>query len=122
MDILRSLETHSCVSAYEVQVYRHWSVGFYFKLKVNLIDGSELHAREYLDADERDYSFHWQTAEGQLISRWDNAPHHRMVATYPHHRHTEDGIIESTGITLDAVLEVIQSQLCLTPKPPHGLG
>lgn len=122
MDILRSLETHSCVAAYEVRVYRHWSDGFYFKLKISLTDGSELHAREYLDANERDYSFHWQTADGQLISRWDNAPHHRALATYPHHRHTGDGIIESSEITLDTVLEVIQGRLCPTPTPPRSLG
>ncbi|NBC47755.1 MAG: hypothetical protein GVY22_07170 [Gammaproteobacteria bacterium] len=122
MDILRLLDTHSCVTGYEVQVYRHWSDGCYFKLMIILTDGSELHSREYLDANERDYSFHWQRADGQLISRWDNAPHHRAVATYPHHRHTEQGIIESREITLDTVLEVIQAQLSPISAPPRGRG
>ena len=111
MDILRSLDTHSCVTTYDVQVYRHWSDGFYYKLKINLADGSELRAREYMDSNERDYSFHWQTPNGRLISRWDNAPHHRTVPTYPHHRHTMDGIVESRDISLDSVLSLIDGQL-----------
>lgn len=115
MDILRSLETHSCVTAYDVQVYRRWSDGFYVKIKLRLSDGSELHAREYVDANERDYSFHWQTADKQLIGRWDNAPHHRAVATFPHHRHTPDGIVESSDIALDSVLNIIQRRICPTP-------
>ena len=24
---------------------------------------------------------------GQLIIRWDNAPHHKQIQTYPHHKH-----------------------------------
>lgn len=33
------------------------------------------------------YSFHWQRNDGTLICRWDNAPHHRDVTTFPHHLH-----------------------------------
>ncbi|GET39137.1 toxin-antitoxin system TumE family protein [Microseira wollei] len=29
------------------------------------------------------YRFHWQSADGQLHKRWDNAAHHPEIATYP---------------------------------------
>ena len=29
------------------------------------------------------YSFHWQNAEGKLIRRWDNAPHHPEISSFP---------------------------------------
>jgi len=34
-----------------------------------------------------DYSYHWLNAEKNVILRWDNAPHHREIETFPHHVH-----------------------------------
>ncbi|HYN44956.1 MAG TPA: DUF6516 family protein [Candidatus Limnocylindrales bacterium] len=37
-----------------------------------------------------DYSFHWeQRAVRGLIHRWDNAPDHPEVESFPHHFHEE---------------------------------
>lgn len=33
------------------------------------------------------YHFHWQDDNNQLIKRWDNAPHHPEVKTFPDHVH-----------------------------------
>ena len=33
------------------------------------------------------YSYHYQDQHGQLIFRYDNAPHHPKIATFPHHKH-----------------------------------
>ncbi len=55
------------------------------KLRVYLIDGT------FLDvwlSDENDYSYHWeQRAVRGLIHRWDNAPDHPEIETFPHHFH-----------------------------------
>ncbi|MFA4957135.1 MAG: DUF6516 family protein [Candidatus Methanoperedens sp.] len=65
------------------------------KLRVLLIDGS------FLDvwlSEENDYSFHWeQRAVRGLIHRWDNAPDHPEVESFPHHFHDgkENNIISS---------------------------
>jgi ligand-binding sensor domain-containing protein len=65
------------------------------KLRVFLIDGS------FLDvwlSDEFDYSFHWeQRAVRGLIHRWDNAPDHPEVESFPHHFHDgkENNILSS---------------------------
>jgi hypothetical protein len=65
------------------------------KLRVFLIDGS------FLDvwlSEENDYSFHWeQRAVRGLIHRWDNAPDHPEVESFPHHFHDgkESNIISS---------------------------
>lgn len=37
-----------------------------------------------------DYSYHYQDRADQLIFRYDNAPHHPEVATFPHHKHLFD--------------------------------
>ncbi len=108
MDILRLLEQYvEEIRDYQLQDYRHWTGGFYYKLAIYFKNGSELHAREYVDVFERDYSFHWQTSACELIVRWDNAPHHQNIATYPHHKHTGNGIFENVEISLNDVLYFI---------------
>jgi hypothetical protein len=55
------------------------------------------------------YSFHWQSANGKLIKRWDNVPHHNEVDTYPHHLHLSSGkVIGSTAMNLNKVLKEIE--------------
>jgi hypothetical protein len=66
-------------------------IGLY-RYKIYLSDGSLLELTERL-VEEKDklqvtkYRFHWQTKEGNLIKRWDNARHHPEVKTFPHHLH-----------------------------------
>lgn len=83
---------------------------YYLKIKSDIIDGSILHIRIYLSDKEYNYSFHWQKATGELLNRWDNAPHHSDIETYPHHVHTTDGISKSYAITLNDVLREIKNR------------
>jgi hypothetical protein len=65
------------------------------KLRVFLIDGSFL---DVWMSEENDYSFHWeQRAVRGLIHRWDNAPDHPEVESFPHHFHDgkENNIMNS---------------------------
>lgn len=44
------------------------------------------------------YRHHWQSQEGVLIKRWDNAPHYPQVASFPHHLHDGDiRVIDESG-------------------------
>jgi hypothetical protein len=79
------------------------------KLRVFLIDGS------FLDvwlSEENDYSFHWeQRAVRGLIHRWDNAPDHPDIESFPHHFHDgkENNILSSqlNNDMIDAFKEVL---------------
>ena len=66
-----------------------------------------------------DYAYHWerrrQTGE---IYRWDNAPHHPQIRTFPDHLHDSDEqiIVEShlnptTEEALREILEFVQQRL-----------
>lgn len=33
------------------------------------------------------YSYYWLNSENRLKVGWDNAPHHRRLENYPHHKH-----------------------------------
>jgi len=47
------------------------------------------------DIQQSKYSFHWQDAQGRVIKRWDNAPHHPALENAPHHVHVDEDNVEA---------------------------
>jgi len=46
-----------------------------------------------------------------LIFRYDNAPHHKEVKSFPHHRHTPNKVTDSNEPGLNNILlEIARSQ------------
>ena len=77
-----------------------------------LLGGFELHIAEYVVTEpvitRLKYRYHLQTTGGQLISRWDNAPHHPDVVTFPDHRHDDQGGAYPTpSMNVSDVLEAV---------------
>ena len=107
MEIFHSLEQSPVVSGFEILEFRTWEDGFYYKIKIGIQDGSQLFAREFYNQNERHYSFHWQDARDILLIRWDDAPHHRHLFTFPYHKHLGESITESLPISLAQVLDEI---------------
>lgn len=88
----------------------------YVKAVVTFTDGSQLHVFEHVVMEEaiptrETYRYHYQTAEGDLVKRWDNAPHHRQLPTFPHHVHVGDEVRPSEPVDLDEVLAEISGRL-----------
>ena len=110
MKIFSFLDDSPVVRDYEVIDFKKWESGFYYKIRVNLMSDDLLFVREYSDEKDRHYSFHWQDNQAQLIVRWDNAPHHPHLKTYPHHKHRQGTIEKSRDITLEEVLNYITKQ------------
>ncbi len=56
--------------------------------QINFVDNSALFVKDYLFQDSsKKYSYHWQDKNGECIIRWDNAPHHQSVDSFPYHKH-----------------------------------
>jgi len=73
-----------------------------------LVDGSVLEFMEYLQGEKRlKYRFHLMSKQGNMIFRYDNAPHHN-VTTFPHHKHLADSIDESREIGILEVLDEVE--------------
>jgi hypothetical protein len=89
-----------------------------YRCRVLLVDDSLLQCveRARIGPDglhiER-YSFHWQRADGSLIRRWDNAPHHRKISSFPHHVHVgdESQVLPHVALNVFQVLENIETLL-----------
>jgi len=53
------------------------------------------------------YRYQYMDASQTMIFRYDNAPHHRQVATFPHHKHDGEIIRDSHEPSLaDVLLEI----------------
>ena len=59
------------------------------------------------------YRHHWQDRTGRLIKRWDNAPHHPHVPSFPHHLHdgAEDNVVEHPPIDALQILHFVMQSM-----------
>jgi len=62
---------------------------------IGMVDGSTLQFLELIDRKDNEiirpkYRFHFMDSGDKMIFRYDNAPHHPEVPTYPHHKHIRD--------------------------------
>lgn len=106
--ILQLLIKNRIIQSYEIMDYRINEKMEYIKIKVFFNNLSELIIRESISDNGRDYSYHWQKQNGDLILRWDNAPHHPKIVTFPHHKHAPDPQA-SDEIQLKEVLRYIET-------------
>lgn len=77
-----------------------------YRYRLKMSDGSLLELTERLVEEKgafsiKKYRHHWQSANGQIIKRWDNAPHHPEIDTFPHHLHngSENNVIQHAEIS-----------------------
>ena len=55
------------------------------------------------------YRLHYMDRQGALIFRYDNAPHHRELSSFPHHKHTPGNVARSTMPSIKDVLNEISA-------------
>lgn len=92
-------------------------VGLY-RYRLDLTNGGLLEAFERFRihagrVEVSKYSFHWQDRDGRLIARWDTAPHHPTLPTFPHHIHDggEANIQPHAPVSIADVLAEIARRL-----------
>ncbi|MBI4649175.1 MAG: hypothetical protein HY738_21925 [Bacteroidia bacterium] len=77
-------------------------------------DSSQLDFNEVVNTNQKSkqkYSYHYMDKNKELIFRYDNVQHHREIKTFPHHKHTENGIIESSEPNLEKILTEIEQKI-----------
>jgi len=79
------------------------------KAKLRLFDGTIVWVREVWIKDKIEaYSYYWLRPDETVIIGWDNAPHHKKINSFPHHRHISNSIEASQEKSLGKVLEFIR--------------
>ena len=57
------------------------------------------------------YRYQYMNQHHEVVFRYDNAPHHRQLKTFPHHKHLPKNIEESGEPNLfDVLLEIAQRE------------
>ncbi len=104
-----------------------------YRYRLKMSNGSLLELTERLVEEKgtlslKKYRYHWQSHDGQLIKRWDNAPHHPEIDTFPHHLHnaSESNVIghaEISGLdVLRTVISRISGMSIVKPKNSQENG
>ena len=82
--------------------------------EISFMDGSVLFFIEFInvkeiEAERYKYSYHYQDKTGKFIFRYDMAPHHKEIKTFPHHKHLKsEKIMEAADSDLIKVLDEIE--------------
>jgi Family of unknown function (DUF6516) len=109
----------SGLAGVQVELYREQlltAIRANLRIRLRLVDQSLLEISEALVIQEGElarlsYRYHWQNVSGQVLFRYDDAPHHPEVDTFPHHKHVGDTVIASPRPHLLDVLEEMQRLL-----------
>ncbi|MDQ1336836.1 MAG: hypothetical protein QG552_3786 [Thermodesulfobacteriota bacterium] len=81
------------------------------KIKATLKENWVLYITELHTRDWQKYSYHCQRSDGEVMVRWDNKPHWKEMATFPHHKHEGSQVVPSHRVTIVDVLEEVEKRL-----------
>lgn len=81
------------------------------KIKATLKENCVLYITELHTRDWQKYSYHCQRSDGEVMVRWDNKPHWKEMATFPHHKHEGSQVVPSHRVTIVDVLEEVEKRL-----------
>jgi hypothetical protein len=59
------------------------------------------------EISKKKYKYHYQDSKNNLIFRYDNAPHHKEISTFPHHKLLPDQVIESNEPDINSMVELV---------------
>ena len=79
--------------------------------KLVFIDKSILDFMELVSVKGVEYRFQYMNQNKELICRWDSAPHHKEVPTFPYHLHTKKGVKESKKINFIDLLDIVTEKV-----------
>lgn len=84
----------------------------FVKGRILFINGSVLEFLEYIKGEARlKYRFHYMDDQGAIVFRYDNAPHHHDVSTFPDHKHTPNEVIAAFPRELLCVIDEIEKMM-----------
>ena len=113
---------HDCaiVATYNLNTVQLSPNTAYLEGEVFFTDGSRLAFFEFLRSaltslNREKYRYHFMDAGNQLVFRYDNAPHHPKIATFPHHKHQPTGVVDSLAPSFEQVLLEIEAHVLGIP-------
>ncbi len=109
--IKHTLTIKSYITSFKIVRERLQDDFSWYRYRIRFDNGDMLEMTERFMVKENQikvlkYSFHWQDTNGNIRKRWDNAPHHANLATFPHHVHdgSEENVLPHPAIMAEDML------------------
>ncbi len=88
----------------------------YLRGSLRFIDSSMLEIAIFAAQDAHGiavdkYRFQYMGSDGRMIFRYDNAPHHPDVVSFPHHKHSIDNVMPSSMPGIKDLLNEISARI-----------
>ncbi len=80
---------------------------FYDQSVLSVVE--EIERAGFRDARRLTYKFHYQRADETLVFRYDDAPHHPYLISFPHHKHIGGSVMDADPPDLADVLREIDA-------------
>ena len=113
--VLNTLDRSPIIVSYDIEVDIKSSTLILLHGNIMFKDGSTLEFLELVRETDKGLErlkYRFQYVKGdEFIFRYDNAPHHREIETFPHHKHVGNDVLPSKEKNLLEVLEEIESML-----------
>ena len=106
-DLIALFAEYPFVTEYQVLNFERTRTTLRLKISATMTDGSRLVISEATNPRGFRYAYQWQDARDQLLARWDNAPHHPHLTTFPDHLHVGDVLEPVMQPTIRDVFEYI---------------
>lgn len=86
------------------------------RIRLRFLDNSLLEISEAVHIVEKEfvwlsYRYHYQKMDGNVIFRYDNAPHHPEISTFPEHKHIGDEVINFSHPSIEKVLSEVKKHI-----------
>ena len=110
--LLQILQTFPNIQSSTVKTKRYNGKQGYISGSIHFETGCRLEFVEVKDMDRPEkvkYRYQYMDHQNVCLFRYDNAHHHRDIATFPHHKHERENIEESDEPTLfDVLFEIAE--------------
>jgi hypothetical protein len=113
--VLSTLDSNPIIVSYDVEFDVKSSTLILLHGTILFKDGSTLEFLELVKETDKGlerlkYRFQY-TKGSKLIFRYDNAPHHREIETFPHHKHVGNTVLPSKEKNLLEVLKEVEGTI-----------
>ena len=100
------------IVSYDIKKFHQVENSYALIVDFELLDHHRLIAKDYIFTDgTRKYSYHFQDDEGNVIFRYDNAPHWIDLENFPFHKHEPTKVIASKPMNLERVFYEIKTYM-----------
>lgn len=86
----------------------------YLKGNLLFVDASSLEIAIFAEKPQNEihipkYRFHYMDKQGLMLFRYDNAPDHNEIPSFPHHKHTHNSVISASLPNIKNILNEISA-------------